>query len=87
MQPFILLSLPRSGTTVLSQPLADHPELLYYGELFEPNPQLRQREASRQTVGHTVVRNLPFGVEACRDDEDGAEYLRRFFSRSTQAVR
>ncbi|MCC6474372.1 MAG: sulfotransferase [Burkholderiales bacterium] len=82
---FILLATGRTGTTLLGNSLADHPGVLYYGELFHFDPVRRAEEASRATVGAGLPRGLGAGLAACRNDEDGAAYLRRLFSQRTAA--
>ena len=84
-RPFIILGTPRSGSTVLANALADHPDVLMYGELFHQYPKRRADEASRRTLGAGVPRKPSFGMPACADSDDGATYVGRILSQRSYA--
>ena len=63
--------------------LADHPEILFFGEVFHVYPFRRVAEAARATLGAGVVRRLPLGLPVCRDEDDGSRYLGRLFDQGT----
>ena len=102
MVHYILLGTRRTGSTVVSNSLADHPQVLQYGEIFldvesvnagderfrEEVLSKRTAEAARQTMGREIMRYLPNGLPVCRDTDDGHEYLARLFSQpvSEQAI-
>lgn len=80
MTPFILLGTARTGSTLVGNALADHPEVLYYGEIFHRQLDRRAAEAARETIGLGVRRDLPLGLPVCRNEDDGQTYLERLFS-------
>ena len=82
MVHFILLGTQRTGSTVVCNSLADHPQVLQYGELFHRVELNRVTEAARQTIG--VERCLSNGFPVCRDSDNGDEYLAKLFSQSTR---
>lgn len=84
---FIILANGRSGTTLVANGLADHPQVLVYGELFHRDPVRRADDASRRTIGAGVWRRLPQGVAACGETEDGAAYVARLFAQAPGAYR
>lgn len=82
---FIMLGTRRTGSTVISNALADHPQILQYGELFHDRASMRAAEAAHETMGAGVLRHLPNGLPTCLDADDGHDYLSRLFSQSTPA--
>jgi hypothetical protein len=80
---FIVLGPQRSGTTVVSLALVEHPDILFYGELFNHEMIKRTSIAAREILGSGV--NIPpelssYGVAACQATENGYEYLDRFYA-------
>jgi LPS sulfotransferase NodH len=78
---FIVFGAERTGTTVIGNSLATHPEILYYGELFHTALLRRSEEASRKTLGHGIVKNLTAGIPVCKDEDDGFQYLQSILER------
>lgn len=83
MKKFIITGIPRSGTTVISCSVVTHPEILFYGELFNSMMGVRTTEASRTTLGAgwKFERPLNRGIPACSDRISAQDYLKDFFSR------
>jgi hypothetical protein len=82
--PFLLLGSFRTGSTLVANSLVEHPEILFYGEVFHNVLHRRKAEAARETLGHGVLRRLPLGLPLCRNDDDGFDYLARLFSRGSR---
>lgn len=80
---FVLCGFPRTGTTVVAGSIVQHPELLFYGEIFNNMGQVRQMEARRITMGAgwKFERPLDFGVDACALNCSARSYLDAFFER------
>lgn len=75
--PIFVVSLPRSGSTLLEQMLACHPQIEAAGEL-PYIPALLRSEMEEQTRRQkTSVVDLVLGMDAARAQALGAEYLRR----------
>ena len=49
MQEFVILGLPRSGTTYLTTLLNGHPDIMCYGEVFNPYAVIRHKPDARDT--------------------------------------
>lgn len=80
---FIVLGPQRSGTTVVSLALIEHPDILFYGELFNHQMGKRVSIAAREILGSGV--KIPselsnYGIKACSATENGHAYLNRFYS-------
>ena len=80
---FIVLGPQRSGTTIVSLALIEHPDILFYGELFNHEMVKRISIAAREILGSGV--KVPpelssYGITACSATENGYEYLNRFYS-------
>lgn len=84
MTRFVVLATGRTGSTLLGNALADHPEILFYGELFHAYEDRRRAEAARRTMGAGVERHLPHGVPVCEPADDGREYITRLFSQRAE---
>lgn len=80
MKRFVLLGNRRTGSTVVGNALADHPQVLFYGEIFHKVIARRSAEAGRRTLGAGVKRSLPNGIPVCLDSDSGYEYLKGLFS-------
>jgi LPS sulfotransferase NodH len=80
---FLLLGAARTGSTLVGNALVDHPEILFYGEIFHHRLHRRVAEAARETMGHGVLRRLPLGLPVCRDEDDARAYLAGLFSRGS----
>jgi hypothetical protein len=78
--PFLLLGSYRTGSTLVANSVVDHPEILFYGEVFHNVLHRREAEAARQTLGHGMRQRLPLGLPVCRNEDDGFAYLTRLFS-------
>ena len=83
MIKFIIIGVPRSGTTVISGSVITHPDLLFYGELFNSMMDVRANEASRITLGAgwKFEKALGWGIKPCSDAVSTYDYLNDFFSR------
>jgi len=83
MIKFIILGIPRSGTTVVSGSIITHPELLFYGELFNSMMEVRASEAARITLGAgwKFETAMGWGLQACSDQQGTYQYLDNFFAR------
>jgi len=83
MNKFILLGFPRTGSTVIAGSIINHPEALFYGELFNHHPGVRRNESERQTLGAgwKFEPALDWGIEPCPATEGTHDYLNNFFSR------
>ncbi len=82
MVRFIITGLPRSGTTVICGSLITHPEISFYGELFNDMMGVRRNEAARLTLGAgwkigNVSSHL---LRPCEEQESGYQYLDKFYS-------
>ena len=77
MTKFILVGFPRTGTTVLAGSIITHPEVLFYGELFNNTPEVRHAEAQRITLGAgwKFETALDWGISACSYTGSTHEYL------------
>jgi len=83
---FILTGLPRTGTTLIGCSLLDHLEVLYYGELFNSNFDIRELEVKGIRLSTADnFQNKPhfsdYEIPPCRFDESGYEYLDWFYTR------
>jgi len=80
---FILAGFPRTGTTVLAGSLILHPQVLFYGELFNNTKEVRHTEAQRITLGAgwKFEEALDWGISACRYTESTNAYVDEFFAR------
>lgn len=60
-----------------------HPEILFYGELFNDTPQVREYEARRMTMGAgwKMDKPLDWGIDPCSYTESTHVYLDSFFNR------
>lgn len=83
MTKFILTGFPRTGTTVVSGSLITHPETLFYGELFNNTPEVRDTEAKRITLGGgwKFDEAMDWGISPCSYTESAHSYLDELFSR------
>ena len=84
MTKFIILGLPRSGTTVVGGSVITHPEVLFYGELFNNMMDVRANEAARITLGAgwKLETAMGWGIQACSDQQSTHQYLDNFFARA-----
>jgi LPS sulfotransferase NodH len=83
MKKFIILGRARSGTTVIGHALADHPEVLFYGELFHGRNEARILESARKSLGAGVrcrKEYQRYGVRPCSKTESGYGYLEYLYS-------
>lgn len=83
MTKFILVGFPRTGTTVLAGSIIIHPEVLFYGELFNDTPEVRHAEAQRITLGAgwKLDTALEWGLPACSYTGSTRKYLDEVFKR------
>jgi len=83
MTKFILTGFPRTGTTVVAGSIVKHPEILFYGEIFNNMQEVRVGEAHRITMGAgwKFPNALPHGMGACPADSGTHNYLNNFFDR------
>lgn len=83
---FVLISTPRTGSTLLLLALADHPDVTMFGEIFNDDPAARRRASRarkprRETIceeRHPVRPHSPApeaNVEPYRDSDDGKSFL------------
>ena len=82
MTPFILTGFPRTGTTVVAASIIDHPEILFYGEIFSTTPEVRVNEARRLTLGAGWQMDKRMGYELKPLDyrASAAPYLEQFWA-------
>jgi len=80
MDKFIIFSPARSGSTVVGLSLFSHPEVLYFGELFNDHLDRRIEEASHKTCGRYVKIKSLYQFRYCTFNGDGYEYLSDFYS-------
>lgn len=83
MTRFILTGFPRTGTTVISGSIISHPEVLFYGEIFNNTPEVRHAEAQRITLGAgwKLETALDWGISACSYTVSTHKYLDELFKR------
>ena len=81
MDKFIILSAGRSGSTLVGLSLLPHPELLYFGELFNQSLNRRIEESSHKTCGYNLrIKKSHYQFKHCEINDDGYEYLSDFYS-------
>lgn len=80
MDKFIILSGFRSGSTVVGLSLLSHPEVHYFGELFNPSLNRRIEESSHKTCGRNLRIKSPYQFRHCNINDAGYEYLSDFYS-------
>ncbi len=82
MVNFILSGCARSGTTVIGGSLITHPEVRFYGELFNDVIGVRKNEAARLTLGAGwKIANAPTQpVRPCEQNESGRAYIEEFYA-------
>jgi len=83
MDKFIILSVGRSGSTLVGLSLLPHPELLYFGELFNQSLNRRIEESSHKTCGYNLrIKKSHYQFKHCEINDDGYKYLSDFYSQN-----
>lgn len=88
MTRFVLCGMPRSGTTVVGGALHAHPNVLFYGELFNDVAGVRRNEAARVTLGAGwQVATAPDerALRPCGFEESGYRYLEDFYAAASDS--
>jgi hypothetical protein len=81
MTQFIVLSNPRCGGILLGTVLGiDHPDVLYYGELFHPITEVRENEAARATMSGMYLENKGFSLPPWCPTNEQSDYMDSVFS-------
>ncbi|MDF1821870.1 MAG: sulfotransferase [Alcanivoracaceae bacterium] len=84
MTRFVFTGFPRTGTTVVAGSIISHPEILFYGEVLNNQPEVRQGEARRETLsaGWRISQAPDHPLSPCSLYGSGRAYLEQLYGQA-----